>query len=174
MTTFYTYTNSPVQPLLLTSNGAELTGIYMGEHKHGPSVGTDWIRNDDALPFAETKRQLDAYFTGTLQEFALPSAQEGTEFQQRVWEELKRIPYGETISYGELAKRIGAPNGSRAVGLANGRNPLSIVVPCHRVIGANGKLTGYGGGIERKEALLAFEKAVVRCGPHAMGDNGKQ
>jgi len=157
--TFYTYYDSPVQPLLLTSDGAALTGLYMVEHKHGPEVGADWIEQSDAQPFTETKRQLALYFAGQLTEFDLPLAPEGTVFQQKVWQELRHIPYGATLSYGELARRIGNPNASRAVGLANGRNPISIIVPCHRVIGASGKLVGYGGGLSRKEILLALEGA---------------
>lgn len=157
--TYYTYFESPVQTLLLTSDGTALTGLYMVEHRHRPEVEKDWIQDDDAAPFGEAKRQLAAYFAGSRTEFDLPLALQGTPFQQRVWEELTRIPYGDTISYGELARRIGNPNASRAVGLANGRNPISIIVPCHRVIGANGKLTGYGGGLSRKERLLALESA---------------
>jgi methylated-DNA-[protein]-cysteine S-methyltransferase len=158
MTTYYTYCDSPIQPLLLTSDGTALTGLYMGEHAHGPQIGADWIRDDNAAPFAEAKRQLAAYFDGALTAFDVPLALHGTDFQRRVWQELCRIPYGETVSYGQLAQRLGNPNASRAVGLANGRNPISILVPCHRVIGAGGKLTGYGGGIERKEALLCLER----------------
>ena len=106
---------------------------------------------------AEAARQLAAYFAGQLTDFDLPLAPQGTEFQRTVWRNLQDIPYGETISYGELAKRIHNPNASRAVGLANGRNPISILVPCHRVIGADGSLTGYGGGLARKQWLLAHE-----------------
>ena len=157
---FYTYYDSPVDTLLLTSDGTALTGLYMGEHRHGPTTGADWIKNDDAAPFAEAKEQLAAYFAGTLQAFDVPIRLCGTDFQRRVWAELTRIPYGATRSYGELAQQIGSPGASRAVGLANGRNPISIIVPCHRVIGANGKLTGYGGGISRKETLIALEKAA--------------
>ncbi len=159
MTTYYTYFDSCIDPILLTSDGAALTGLYMVEHKHGPEVAPDWVHSDDAAPFAEAKRQLAEYFAGARTEFDLPLAPEGTEFQRRVWEELTRIPYGQTISYGELARRIGQPGSARAVGLANGRNPISIVVPCHRVIGANGSLVGYGGGLPRKKALLAHEAA---------------
>jgi methylated-DNA-[protein]-cysteine S-methyltransferase len=162
MITYYTYFESPIDPILLTSDGAALTGLYMVERKHGPEVGSDWVRNDDAAPFAEAQRQLADYFAGVLTEFDLPLTPEGTEFQRRVWTELTCIPYGQTISYGELARRIGQPGSARAVGLANGRNPISIVVPCHRVIGANGKLVGYGGGLPRKQALLALETAA--CG----------
>jgi len=165
--TFYTYYDSPVQPLLLTSDGTSLTGLYMVEHKHGREVGADWIEQPDAQPFAETKRQLGLYFAGQLTEFDLPLAPGGTAFQQQVWKELCRIPYGVTISYGELAQRIGNPNASRAVGLANGRNPISIIVPCHRVIGASGKLVGYGGGLSRKEILLALEGSGAKQGEQA-------
>jgi len=154
--TYYTYFTSPLQPILLTSDGASLTGLYV----NGAAPESTWTRSDDAAPFAETRRQLSAYFDGGLQEFDLPLAPHGTPFQQLVWEELKTIPYGGTVSYGELARRIGSPGGSRAVGLANGRNPISIIVPCHRVVGANGKLIGYGGGLARKEALLALEASV--------------
>lgn len=160
MTTYYTYIESSIDPILLTSDGAALTGLYMVESKHGPEVGANWIHCDDAAPFAEAKRQLADYFAGALTEFDLPLAPEGTEFQRRVWAELMRIPFGVTISYGELARRIGQPGSARAVGLANGRNPISIVVPCHRVIGANGKLVGYGGGLPRKQALLSLETAA--------------
>lgn len=111
------------------------------------------------------KRQMVEYFDGTRLDFELPLSPDGTAFQHRVWNELRRIPYGETISYGELARRIGKPTASRAVGAANGRNPLAIVVPCHRVIGANGTLTGYGGGLPVKEALLALERRVMRKAP---------
>jgi methylated-DNA-[protein]-cysteine S-methyltransferase len=112
---------------------------------------------EDPAPLAEAVRQLRAYFAGELREFNLALAPEGTPFQLRVWRELCNIPYGTTISYGELARRVGSPKGSRAVGLANGANPISIVVPCHRVIGSNGKLTGYGGGLENKKLLLELE-----------------
>ena len=158
MTTYYTFFDSPIQPLLLTSNGTALTGIFMVAHKHGPEIGQGWIQDDAAAPFPEAKRQLEAYFAGQLTEFDLPLAPVGTDFQRRVWDELRRIPYGQTISYGELARRIGNPNASRAVGLANGRNPFSIIVPCHRVVGSGGKLVGYAGGMTRKETLLALER----------------
>ncbi len=117
---------------------------------------------EDATGFHEAIRQLRAYFAGELETFDLLLAPEGTPFQQRVWGELLKIPYGNTTSYGELAKRIGNPKASRAVGLANGSNPIPIVIPCHRVIGSNGKLTGYGGGLPIKEKLLALEKRQLR------------
>lgn len=163
--TYYSHFSTPVGPVLLTSDGKGLTGLYMVEHKHGEQVREDWIPDDEAIPFREAKQQLAAYFAGTLTRFDLPLAILGSEFQKRVWAKLRTIPFGSTISYGELARQIGNPNASRAVGLANGRNPVSIIVPCHRVIGANGKLTGYGGGLPRKAALLAFESTVLVRGP---------
>ena len=168
MTTIYSLLESPLGPLLLTSDGSALTGVFMGDHKHGPEIGEGWVRDENAAPFVKAKHQLTAYFNGTLTAFDLPLSADGTEFQRRVWHALCEIGYAETLSYGELARRIGSPNASRAVGLANGRNPISIIVPCHRVIGANGKLTGYGGGIDRKAALLDFEQAVRANGPHPL------
>ena len=165
--TYYTYFGTPVGPVLLTSDGVGLTGLYMVEHKHGESLRDGWIADETTRPFKEAKQQLAAYFAGTLTEFDLPLAMNGSDFQKLVWEELRTIPFGTTISYGELASRIGNRNASRAVGLANGRNPISIIVPCHRVIGSNGKLTGYGGGLPRKAALLAFESAVLAGGPRS-------
>ncbi|MBC8102417.1 MAG: methylated-DNA--[protein]-cysteine S-methyltransferase [Cytophagales bacterium] len=155
--TVYTITESPVGPLQLISNGDALTGLFMNQHKNGPETGEDWMRDDENALLIETRTQLAAYFAGERKTFDLPMSPRGTDFQRRVWSALSDIPYGVTISYGELARRIGDPKASRAVGMANGSNPLSIIVPCHRVIGASGKLTGYGGGIERKRALLALE-----------------
>ena len=157
MTPFYTIFESPVGPLLLMSDGASLTGLHTDNDKHRPAMQPDWICDETAAPFAQVKAQLRGYFEGRLTEFDLPLAPLGTEFQLRVWQELRDIPYGETISYAELARRIGRPNASRAVGHSNARNPISIIVPCHRVIGADQSLTGYAGGLERKRALLEHE-----------------
>ena len=158
---FYIFLKSPIGQLLLTACNDSLTGLYMNAHKNGAGIASDWQENETPV-LAEARQQLTEYFAGTRKEFNLSiNALEGTPFQRQVWTELQRIGYGETISYGELARRIGNPNAVRAVGLANGRNPISIIVPCHRVIGANGKLTGYGGGIERKALLLAHEKQVA-------------
>ena len=155
---FYTEIETPLCEMRLTSYGDALTGLFMlPSHAHAPEVMAEWQRNDHLPIFAQAKAQLAAYFAGELRNFSLPLRPCGTEFQSRVWQELTRIPYGETISYGELARRIGNPAASRAVGLANGKNPIGIIVPCHRVIGTNGKLTGYAGGVSRKEALLALE-----------------
>ena len=157
MTPFYTIFESPVGPLLLMSDGASLTGLHTDNDKHRPAIQADWVRDDSAVPFARTIAQLRAYFDGGLTGFDLPLAPQGTEFQMRVWRELRNIPFGETISYAELARRIGRPTATRAVGHSNARNPISIIVPCHRVIGADKSLTGYAGGLERKRMLLAHE-----------------
>jgi methylated-DNA-[protein]-cysteine S-methyltransferase len=154
---YFTIYESPIQSLRLTSDGRSLTGLYMMSEKHESIAQNEWIEADAIAPFAEAKAQLTAYFAGRLTQFDLPLQMPGTDFQNKVWSALKTIPYGTTISYGELARQIGQPKASRAIGLANRRNPISIVVPCHRVIGANGKLTGYGGGIDRKQWLLCHE-----------------
>ncbi len=155
----YTFLPSPIGELTVVGDGASLTGLYLGpEHRWAPPIGPDWVHTgSDDGPFAETSRQLERYFDGRLREFALPLAPTGTPFQLRVWAALAALPYGATATYGELAASLGAPSASRAVGLANGRNPISIIVPCHRVIGANGNLTGYGGGLDRKRTLLDLE-----------------
>ena len=152
----FSYFESPIGRLLLTSDGATLTGLYM-EPSRKAQCTDGWIEDVTVAPLSATVRQLSEYFEGTRREFDLPLRLQGTTFQTRVWRELTEIPYGETWSYGQLARRIDKPSASRAVGLANGRNPISILVPCHRVIGADGSLTGYGGGIERKRWLLAHE-----------------
>jgi methylated-DNA-[protein]-cysteine S-methyltransferase len=159
-TTFYTQIESPVGPLLLAADEAGLREILFVNGRHAAKPESSW--KEDRTPLNETIRQLQAYFAGELETFELPLAPEGTPFQLGVWRRLCDIPYGETISYGELAGRIGNPKASRAVGLANGSNPIPIVIPCHRVIGSNGKLTGYGGGLPIKEKLLALERRQLR------------
>lgn len=154
-TVYYTTMPSPLGELLLTGDGRHLTGLYMTPHTHGPGRATGWVRDDAA--FADAIRQLQEYFEGTRITFEIPLAPDGTEFQRRVWMALRDIPYAQTVSYGHIAREIGNPKGVRAVGLANGRNPISIIVPCHRVIGSNGALTGYGGGLARKQWLLEHE-----------------
>lgn len=154
---FYTHVGSPLGPILLRSDGHSLTGLFMNER----TIGEGWIENPAAEPFAQVREQLGEYFAGTRRTFDLPLALRGTTFQRVVWAFLRDIPYGETISYGQLALRIGSPKACRAVGLANGQNPISIVVPCHRVIGSNGKLTGYGGGLPNKRALLDLERGAL-------------
>jgi methylated-DNA-[protein]-cysteine S-methyltransferase len=158
VTTSHTTVDSPVGPLTLVARDGSLVGLYMHEQRHRPGTETFGVRDDDAEPFAEAAAQLAEYFAGERAAIDLPLAPRGTPFQQRVWAALLEIPYGGTTSYGELAARIGSPGAARAVGLANGRNPIGIVVPCHRVVGSTGALTGYGGGIETKRRLLAAER----------------
>ncbi len=155
--THHTFFDSPVGPLLLLSDGRALTGLFMND----PSVPEESVRDDDATPFPMVKAQLTEYFAGERTEFDVPLALKGTTFQRVVWAHLRDIPYGATISYGELARRIKEPKASRAVGAANGKNPISIIVPCHRVIGASGKLTGYGGGLPNKKILLDLETRTL-------------
>ncbi|MFF8918718.1 methylated-DNA--[protein]-cysteine S-methyltransferase [Streptomyces sp. NPDC015032] len=150
--------DSPYGPLTLVATDGVLAGLYMTDQRHRPPEET--FGEPDPRPFTEAIRQLDAYFAGELREFDLPLHLDGTPFQRSVWEQLLLIPYGETRSYGELAEILGKPGASRAVGLANGKNPVSIIVPCHRVIGTSGSLTGYGGGLDRKQRLLAFESGT--------------
>ncbi|AYV30715.1 methylated-DNA--[protein]-cysteine S-methyltransferase [Streptomyces sp. CJ_13] len=154
----HTVVDSPYGPLTLVASDGVLSGLYMTGQRHRPaeeSFGERVAAGEE--PFPAVVAQLTAYFAGELTEFTVPVRLEGTEFQRSVWEQLVRIPYGETWSYGELAARLGKPNASRAVGLANGKNPVGIIVPCHRVIGASGGMTGYGGGVDRKVRLLDFE-----------------
>ena len=163
--TTYATMPSPVGELVLATQGAGLTHVEMPVHgaaprrEHTSAFDPGW-RRDDAL-LADALGQLSEYFAGTRRTFELALSPRGTPFQLKVWEALRAIPYGTTISYGELAARIGNRNASRAVGLANGRNPIAIIVPCHRVVGAGGKLTGYGGGLDNKRVLLDLERSVV-------------
>lgn len=159
----YTTHPSPLGELLLTFDGEALTGLRMDAHEGQLEAGPGWRRDSGA--FTAVQEQLDAYFSGELTGFDLPLRPTGTPFQRRVWEALRDIPYGKTSSYGELAHRIGRPNAVRAVGAANGRNPIAVIVPCHRVIGADGSLTGYGGGLERKRMLLELERGVLALQP---------
>jgi methylated-DNA-[protein]-cysteine S-methyltransferase len=155
----YDIIDSPVGPLLAARDDRGVSDLRfeLGGSGHLPEPG--WKHDPAALE--EVRSQLDEYFAGTRTDFDLPLSLHGTDFQRLVWTELTRIPYGETTSYGELARRIGRPRAMRAVGLANGRNPVSIIVPCHRVIGADGSLTGYGGGLDRKRLLLGLESGAA-------------
>lgn len=160
MTTYWTTIDSPLGELRLTADDHGLTGVYMEEHRHGPDgVDPAWVRDDPR--FTEATRQLDEYFRGERETFDLPLNPEGTPFQRKVWAALAAIPFGEVRTYRDIAEEIGRPTAYRAVGLANGRNPISIIVPCHRVIGASGALTGYGGGVERKQTLLDLESGTA-------------
>lgn len=159
---YFSELDSPLGPLLLLGDARSLAALYMLGHRHQPPLPAGCERNDAA--FGEVSAQLTAYFSGERTEFSVPLSARGTEFQRKVWQALSDIRYAETESYGQLARRIGSPSASRAVGLANGRNPISIIVPCHRVIGANGSLTGYGGGMQRKQWLLEHERRVAGRG----------
>ena len=152
---YYCYYETPIGELLLAGDGDGLAmvGFPQGSMRRDPEA--DWIYNDK--PLATARKQLGEYFSGKRKSFDLPLQFDGTEFQVSVLKALQDIPYGETVSYGEIARRIGKPKAVRAVGAANGRNPLPIVLPCHRVIGSSGDLTGFGGGLDTKEALLRLE-----------------
>jgi len=154
--TKFTLMPSPIGDILLARNENGISHIHFQAGDSQLSPASDWQRAD--TDFEDLVTQLNAYFAGELQAFNLPLAPDGTPFQQTVWQQLQTIPYGKTATYGELAAEIGKPKASRAVGAANGRNPLPIIIPCHRVIGANGKLTGFSGGLHIKEALLALEQ----------------
>lgn len=156
----YRTLSSPIGPLLVAGDRQGLRFLLFAEGRRAAAPQPGW--EPDAGALDEPVRQLTAYFAGTLRAFELPLAPHGTPFQQSVWLELQKIPYGETISYGELARRLGNARAVRAVGLANGSNPIAIVIPCHRVIGSNGSLVGYGGGLPTKQALLALERGQTR------------
>lgn len=159
MTVQYTRIDSPVGPLLLAASDAGLHAIEFHDARHPVKRGDDWHEGNHRL-LREAERQLREYFAGKRRSFDLPLAPKGTPFQREVWQALASIPYGRTSSYGELAARVGRPSASRAIGAANGRNPLPIVLPCHRVIGADGSLTGFGGGLPTKQFLLKLEGAL--------------
>ena len=152
--------DSPIGELILSGDDRGLTVIAFADSKQAPRLDATWTRDDGA--FAPVARQLSAYFAGELRRFELDLAPRGTPFQQRVWAALQAIPFGTTTTYGRLAQALGDPHATRAVGLANGRNPIPIVIPCHRVIGADGALVGYGGGLQRKQWLLAHEGVALR------------
>jgi len=157
-TRVYTTVDSPIGELLLVGDGHALRGLYMqgGRRKR---IDPGWERAD--APFATVAEQLEEYFDGRRREFDVPLVLDGPPFQRQAWHALREIPYGETVSYGEQARRIGQPDAARAIGAANGQNPIAVIVPCHRVIGADGSLTGFGGGLERKRLLLDLEADAV-------------
>ncbi len=158
----HTTIDSPIGPLTLVADGGTLCGLHMDGQRHRPHDGSFGRR--DAGPFAEAVDQLDEYFAGRRTTFEVDMAPAGTDFQQQVWGTLRDIPYGATASYGQIASRVGRPRAVRAVGLANGRNPIAIMIPCHRVVGASGDLVGYGGGLDRKRQLLELERRCVPAG----------
>lgn len=151
----HTVVDSPVGPLTLVAEEGALAGLYLHEQRHLPSAGFGDV-DDAVLP--AVREQLAAYFARELDRFDVPLATAGTPFQRQVWSALRAVPYGSTCTYGELAAAVGRPTAVRAVGAANGRNPVCIIVPCHRVVGADGSLTGYAGGLERKRQLLDLER----------------
>jgi methylated-DNA-[protein]-cysteine S-methyltransferase len=156
----YTTVDSPIGQLLLLSDGEALRGLYMQEGRKPTTISPRWVSS--TAPFADVTAQLEEYFAAARTTFDIPLALAGASFERKVWHALVGIPYGETVSYGEIARRVGQPSAARAVGLANGRNPIAVIVPCHRVIGADGTLTGYGGGLERKRLLLELEQGQAR------------
>ena len=165
----FTRVPSPVGELVLAASGTALTGVYFSTSRHGPPPieRAAWMEDDGRGPagefLARTRQELAEYFAGTRRTFDVPLDPPGTAFQRRVWDALRAIPYGTTLSYSELARRLGDLQATRAVGAANGRNPIPIIVPCHRVVGANGALTGFGGGLDRKRWLLEHEGALTRA-----------
>ncbi|MGE3772642.1 MAG: methylated-DNA--[protein]-cysteine S-methyltransferase [Gammaproteobacteria bacterium] len=158
MSLYYDRYASPLGEILLVADDAGLAGLHFVDQKHFPKDASDWTLRADHPVLVAARAQLEEYFAGRRRDFDLPLAARGTPFQQQVWKLLCEIPYGTTTSYGALAAKLGQPTASRAVGAANGRNPIGIVVPCHRVVGSAGALTGYAGGLERKQALLALEQ----------------
>lgn len=151
---YYTTLETPVGKLLLTADASALTGVYFAD-RH--ALDNAWVEAPNQAVLVQAATQLMEYFSSKRDSFELPLAASGTEFQRQVWQALRAIPYGETRSYADIAKAIGRPLAVRAVGAANGANPISIIIPCHRVVGSNGRLTGYAGGMERKQQLLALE-----------------
>lgn len=154
---YYDYYDSPLGQILLVATDEALTGLHFAGEKYYPAIDAAWQRQPRAPLILRARKQLDEYFAGKRKDFDLAVEPAGTAFQRKVWRALQNIPYGVTANYGAVATRIGKPSASRAVGAANGRNPISIVIPCHRVIGADGDLTGYAGGMDRKAALLRLE-----------------
>ena len=164
----HTRLETPLGPMLLVSDGEAITGFYYADEPHLPAASKNWVHRPDAAIFVRTEQQLREFAAGTRREFDLPVRLSGTPFQKTIWEIIASIPFGETISYSELAGRAGRPKAVRAAGAATGQNPVSWIVPCHRVVGKNGTLTGYAGGLNRKTTLLRFEAARKRGQPAAL------
>ncbi|MEL6813994.1 MAG: methylated-DNA--[protein]-cysteine S-methyltransferase [Cyanobacteria bacterium J06598_3] len=159
-TIHYTWIESPVGELLLTANSQSLIGLHLKGQKHFPEMTDAWKKTAELKIFEQVKTQLAEYFSHQRKAFNLPLSPQGTDFQKQVWQFLLQIPFGQTLSYGDMAHQLGKPGAARAVGAANGRNPISIIVPCHRVIASTGKMTGYAGGIDRKQWLLRHEQSA--------------
>ena len=162
--TYYDQISSPLGPLVLASDGAALTGVWFDGQRYQRPINEAWQCGRDLPILHRAAAELAEYFAGERREFGLPLAPAGTPFQRAVWDAIARVPCGETITYRELAARAGQPRAIRAAGAATGRNPVSIVIPCHRIVGANGALTGYAGGLERKRALLTLERVDLASG----------
>lgn len=162
MTAHYALHDSPLGELMLVCDGNAITDLHITAGKYVPAVRADWLRDERHAVLQQARRELDAYFAGKLRSFAVALAPRGTDFQRRAWAALATIPFGETRTYGQQARAMGRPTAVRAVGAANGRNPIGIIVPCHRVIGADGSLTGYAGGMGNKEFLLKLEGSAPR------------
>jgi methylated-DNA-[protein]-cysteine S-methyltransferase len=157
---YYDLYESPHGQMLLVADGEGLSGVYFDGQKYLPRIEPDWLRESRHAPLRQAKQELSEYFGGERRHFETALAPEGTPFQQAVWKTISTVGFGETISYGELARRAGRPDSVRAAGAATGRNPIGIIVPCHRIVGSNGSLTGYAGGLDRKRALLALESEI--------------
>ncbi len=157
---YYDTFESPHGGMLLVANEEGLAGVYFDRQKHHPKLQTDWIKNLRHKILRQAKRELQEYFAGKRKRFEVALDPEGTPFQRAVWKAISTVGFGKTISYGELARRAGSPGSARAAGAATGRNPLGIIVPCHRIMGSDGSLTGYAGGLQRKRALLELEGAT--------------
>ena len=157
---YYDLCESPYGQMLLVANGEGLSGVYFDGQKYVPRVEPEWRRDARHAPLRQAKRELAEYFGGERKRFETSLAPEGTPFQRSVWKAISTVDFGQTIAYRELARRAGLPGSVRAVGAATGRNPITIIVPCHRIVGSNGSLTGYAGGLDRKRALLALESGI--------------
>ena len=154
---YYDYYQSPRGRILLVADDQALTGVYFAGQKYHPRIDKNWKRADKHEPLRQAKRELSEYFGGKRTRFTVKLAPQGTPFQRSVWKTIAHVRFGQTIAYGELAERAGYPRSARAAGAATGRNPIGIIVPCHRIVGSNGSLTGYAGGLAKKRALLALE-----------------
>ena len=161
---YYSIVKSPINDLMLVADDSALTGLYFAGREHIPAASKQWKLNARHPVLKQAAKQLQEYFAGKRTEFSVLLRLAGTDFQQRVWREISLIPYGETISYSDLAKRAGAPQAIRAAGTNTGRNPVSIIIPCHRVVGKNGTMRGFAGGLEKKRRLLELEKRGGRKG----------
>jgi methylated-DNA-[protein]-cysteine S-methyltransferase len=157
----YSWTSTPLGNVLLVADGDALCGLYFGDQKYVPAIDPSWKRDDDLSVLRTARRQIDEYFAGARERFDVALAPSGTPFQRAIWKAIAEVPSGATRTYADLAKRVGRPGSARAAGAATGRNPLSIIVPCHRIIGSDGSLTGYAGGLDRKRRLLELERSVI-------------